>query len=343
MLPKFAVCSSADTPFPGARVMINKPVMKQQLFIFFLIMIWLTESVGKADTSTEAAAMAAFDEGARQFREGEFKVAAASFEEAYRLRPSWKILFNIGQCRAAAKAYGPAMEAFEAYLAEGGDDVPSDKKYNVINEIRTLRELVGYVDIDATEGMTVFLDGERRGAAPLPGPVALSAGVNHQIVVMQGDEPLLDRTIRVNSGNTIRVSATSQSLGASTSNVDEDNPPPPITTAPRTKPLFVAGFVVGGVGIGALAGALATGLSALSISNDLNGKSCTQALCGDDNDRMNNLVLSTNILLGTGGVLFTAGLTMVVVAAVKKKKEREVSALPLWTSDGGGLVLKVRF
>ena len=151
--------------------------------------------------------MAAFDKGTEQFRAGEYKAAATSFEEAYRLRPSWKIRFNIGQCRAAAKMYGRALEAFEAYLSEGGDDVPPEKKYDVINEIRNIRELVGYVDIEAAEGMTVHLDGEERGAAPLPGPVALSAGVNHRVVVILGDETVLDREVRVNSGNTLRVSA----------------------------------------------------------------------------------------------------------------------------------------
>ena len=222
-------------------VVIHHKVMKQQLCILLFLLIGLSGTAGQADSSTDDAAATAFDEGTRQFRDGDYKAAALSFQDAYRLRPAWKILFNIGQCRAAAKAYGPALEAFEAYLSEGGDEVQQDKKYNVISEIRTLRELVGYVDIDATDGMTVFLDGEERGVAPLPGPVALSAGVNHQIVVMQGDETVLDREIRVNSGNTLRLSAISQSRDSSTSNVDEGKPPPPSKAAPRprTRPLFV--------------------------------------------------------------------------------------------------------
>ena len=49
-----------------------------------------------------------------------FKEAADAFRLANHLRRSWKLLYNIGQCEAAAKRYGMALDAFERYVAEGG-------------------------------------------------------------------------------------------------------------------------------------------------------------------------------------------------------------------------------
>ena len=55
-----------------------------------------------------------------------FLEAVRAFRSANEINPSWKIEFNIGQCEAALKRYGLAMEAFEKYLALGGDEVPTD-------------------------------------------------------------------------------------------------------------------------------------------------------------------------------------------------------------------------
>jgi tetratricopeptide (TPR) repeat protein len=66
-------------------------------------------------------AKAAFAGGSRLFDKGDFPAAAEAFREANRLNPSWKLYYNIGRAEAAAERYGLALEAFEQYLAEGGD------------------------------------------------------------------------------------------------------------------------------------------------------------------------------------------------------------------------------
>ena len=68
-------------------------------------------------------AVVAFAEAKRYFMDGQFGKAAMKFREANVLKPSWKLFYNIGQCETAAKHYGLALEAFEQYLARGGDGV----------------------------------------------------------------------------------------------------------------------------------------------------------------------------------------------------------------------------
>ena len=69
----------------------------------------------------EDAAIQAFERGKYHFERSEFDDAAQAFRLADSLRPNWKIRYNLAQSEAAAKRYGLALEAFEAYLAGGGE------------------------------------------------------------------------------------------------------------------------------------------------------------------------------------------------------------------------------
>lgn len=68
-----------------------------------------------------------FQRGEREFDERRFATAAATYREAYELmegHPNQYVqLFNIGQAYAQAGSYEAAIEAYEAYLEEGGDRV----------------------------------------------------------------------------------------------------------------------------------------------------------------------------------------------------------------------------
>jgi tetratricopeptide (TPR) repeat protein len=65
-----------------------------------------------------------FEKGRQLFEAGDYREAAEAFRRANEEQPNWRLLYNIGQCEAAEKNYGLALESLEAYLAHGGDDVP---------------------------------------------------------------------------------------------------------------------------------------------------------------------------------------------------------------------------
>jgi tetratricopeptide (TPR) repeat protein len=150
-------------------------------------------------------AKAQFRNGVKLFEEERYFEAVRAFRHATELNPSWKIDFNIGQCEAALKRYGLAMEAFERYLAVGGDEVPSDRRDFVVAELQRLREMIGNLQILAPDGLTVFIDGEIRGNTPMDAPIRVTAGVEHKIVFMDRDWEMGSRLVTVGSSQTVEV------------------------------------------------------------------------------------------------------------------------------------------
>jgi len=178
--------------------------------ISFSIVLFCHESRAQEDSAAGQARIF-YENGIELYEQGDAQAAAGAFREAYRLRPSWKILFNIGQCEAAAGRYGLAMEAFQQYLVDGRDDIPLERKDYVAAEILRLQALVGELNVEAPEGSTVMVDGVIRGKTPLTGPVIVVAGVDHEVVVIRRDKRLLEQTFKVWASRTHEIKVPEQS------------------------------------------------------------------------------------------------------------------------------------
>ncbi|MDD5305829.1 MAG: tetratricopeptide repeat protein [Deltaproteobacteria bacterium] len=163
--------------------------------------------------STDEKAKAAFHAGVDGFKAERFEEALASFKEANRLKPTWKMLYNIGQCEAALKHYGQAIEAFESYLGQGGDDVPPERRDKVLAELDRMRRMVGGVKVKAPAGTQVLIDGEERGRAPLGSDIAVTAGVEHDIRLVKDGQELLATRQSVRGGSVMEIEAPEPKAG----------------------------------------------------------------------------------------------------------------------------------
>lgn len=162
-----------------------------------------------AGQTNEDQARELFTQGGEQFDQQNYEAALEAFQQADRLNPSWKIAFNIGQCQAALKRYGLAIEAFERYLAEGGDEVPTERRTKVIEELSQFRKMVGGVLVRGEDGAEVVIDGIPRGATPMNQPILVTAGVQHEISLARGGETIktVRETVRGESTLEIDLSA----------------------------------------------------------------------------------------------------------------------------------------
>ena len=251
----------------------------------------------------------AFDDGTELFEQQKFSEAAARFREAYEIRPNWKLLYNIGQCEAAARRYGVALELFESYMAAGGDNIDLERTKELIEEMERLRNLVGFLDFqDLPMGASVTIDGLERGKSPLPGPLAVAAGVDHDVRIVKDEEVNYERALRVHSGQTLIVSlkgdapeeSESASMttsgaanaaeetseqrpetdaGPAASDTGESRPVPSISERPSTnisvlkyptrQPIKAVGWVFFSIGASALITGAATGIMAWSKKKEL--------------------------------------------------------------------------
>jgi hypothetical protein len=73
--------------------------------------------------------------------------------------------------------YPAALEAFETYLAEGGKDIPPDRRRLVEKEIAKLKQRLATIEVVVNvPDADIWLDEERVGTAPLASPLVVSAG-----------------------------------------------------------------------------------------------------------------------------------------------------------------------
>jgi hypothetical protein len=289
-------------------------------------------------------------QGVEAFKEGNYDDASRAFREAQKLRPTWKLNYNIGQCEAAAKRYGLALEAFEAYLVGGGDDVPDERREYVSAEIRRIQPLVGVLEVEAPPGVEVLVDGALRGVLPLAGPLRVAAGP-HAVQFDKEGERLYEQKINVAGGMTSLVT-----LPGEESSVPPEKREPVEEQAAADEvpsgrsPLWGVGWAAFGVGAAVAIGGAITGGLALGKSNDLadscpDKESCPEKY-SDLPEEADRLALATNILLPVGSVLAVTGIVLVIVGRGGGKEKGDRAGLevaPIAGPSLTGLSLGGRF
>ncbi len=323
--------------------------------IIVLVLPILITGTASADEASEKAKVA-FSEGRDLFKASEFKDAADAFRLAYNLSPSWKLLYNIGQSEAAAKRYGLALEAFERYLARGGDDIQGERQKEILDEVDKLRRMVGSVEVIVPGGCLIIIDDVERGHAPLSGSLMISAGVEHRVVVKKVDEILVDRIVLVSGGQKTTIEAKDKPPVEPAPDETEVAPPEVPEEEPVEEPeeagpsdeepskersnLWKAGWAVTAVGGAVLIGGGIVGGAMLSSDSDL-VKKCDDDVCDpqdqDAIDKRDNLALTADILYAVGGAAVIAGVIMVVVGAKNGEKE-DAGDVAFSPSAGPGFV-----
>ena len=279
------------------------------------------------DTKTEEA-KALFEEAKKLYREEKYAEAADTFRKSYETKPTWRLLFNIGQCEAAAKRYDRALETFEAYMAQGGDEIPQDRQREVLEEIKRLRQMVGSLDIRADPGIVILVDDVRRGVTPLSGYLLVVSGVDHVVKAKSGDDVIFERKVRVAGGQTMTVEVT-ESEARDEQAVLETSTEPEEDEEVHSAGLGRAGWITVGVGGAVLAGGVVTGAMALSKNKEIED-ACGGTTCppGEDpsleKDR-DKMALITDILIPAGAVIAATGITLLIIHGVRKKEAGDAS------------------
>ena len=308
-----------------------------------------------------------FREGAALFKKAEYSKAAESFRAAYKMKPNWKILYNIAQSEAASKRHGLALTAFERYLALGGDDVVEARQREVEKEIARLKKMVGYVTVEAPEGAMIIVDDVEYGVAPIAGGIPVAGSVVHIVdVLLPNGEKLPFKKVSLVSGNKVNVSfiekedekedevAPTPASEAETG--DTETPPETMIVEPeeedeglRLGPLALAGWITAGTGAAMLIAASVTGGLAIKENKKIE-KNCPDGCYEpyhDSIEKRDMLAITTDTLLGVGGVAVAAGAGLLIFDYLRNKKEREEAQAflfaPVLSRQVAGASLEVRF
>ena len=338
--------------------------MRCALVFTVLIGCWIFAEFSAASEPSAVDEKARHAEKARQrgiaaFNQGNYVEAADAFREAYRTAPTWKLLYNIGQSNAAAKRFGLALEAFERYLSDAGDDAPPERAQEVREEIESLRTNVGYLAVTAPDGAIIYINDVEIGRAPLSGPVAVNAAQEQTARAELKEGTKHEKVFRVPGRQTVSLDLTpppKQGREPEKGVAPETATPSPIasesTSTPGDNrspkdpmvPLKIAGFVTLGIGAVALIGGAVTGGMSLGINADLKD-SCEENVCYSDQygkmDRMDALALSGTVLLSIGGVTAASGLGLILYRRLKINRSETPTIT--WTLSPTGLAINGRF
>ncbi len=219
-----------------------------------------------ADDGALDQARAHWKQGVKLFDEQDYRAALIEFKRAYQLTPSFAVLYNIAQCEYQLLDYAGALDAFERYVAEGGAQIPPERRTKVDKDLAELRGRVATVTIEvAIPGVEVFVDDALVGTTPLGKPIRLNTGRRQLRATKAGFEPTT-KTIDVAGGD---VTTVEMALVASGATLGEKPAPA------KLSPLMYVGAATAVVGfsVGTVFGVLALGKK-----SDLDG-ACRDKVC----------------------------------------------------------------
>jgi len=137
----------------------------------------------------EEGAKAHFQQGALLYNEGGYPKALVEFKQSYAIKPNWKVRFSIGVTLHAMHRFVEAEKELKGYLAEGGAEIPPDKKAQAEDLLAQLAGVIGSLKVAcAVAGASVYLDDELAGKTPLAAPLRLDVGSYKVKVAMAGYE-----------------------------------------------------------------------------------------------------------------------------------------------------------
>ena len=130
-----------------------------------------------ADDATTAMARARFKEGVEFYDKGEFEQARASFLQAYALKNHPAVLLNLAWSCLKSGHVLEAERNFKKFLAEG-KEITDKQRADANDGLTQSRAKLGHIEIAATPGTEVTVDGEKVGTAPLSEPISVEAGAH---------------------------------------------------------------------------------------------------------------------------------------------------------------------
>jgi len=260
-------------------------------------------------SDAQAQASESFELGMRLMDEQNWAGALAAFQRAYDLAPHYAVLFNIGFCRKQLQRYPEALEAFQRYLAEGGDRIRPEKRAEAEQAIADLRLLLAeVVVVVGVDGAEVLVDERVRGTSPLREPLVLGAG--HHVVAARAAEHRDDRIeFDLAPGERRELRLTLEPLAAAA-------PAPEPEPSPGEEPAAWyhdwLGWTFGGVGlVAAGVGAGFAGAAALQEGDADDEPSIeTQRTMYDE---ASSGRLLGGLLAGVGGALLLTGIVLLAI------------------------------
>ena len=265
-----------------------------------------------------------------------YQDAFRQFQLAYeKSHGSWKVMGNLGLCALKLERDGEALEFYEGYLREGGEEIDPAERSHIEREMLLIKGNMANVEISSSAPNARVSVSRQGSTAPaqiyeLDGKqtaLGLRSGTL-KVVVSHGDSQTLEWEVTVAAGET--VSHLFDFNAKDPAAADTAATPSDEAKNSGMSGLRIAGIVTASVGVGAVIGGAVLG--ALSQSEESKARDeCINDICSTDTegkfDAAKTKATVANILFISGGVLAATGITLVIVGGNKPASAGNESAL----------------
>jgi hypothetical protein len=313
-----------------------------------VIALLLAPRAAYAGDATLAEAL--FQDGKKLMEAHDFAHACPKFKASYDADPATGTLFALASCQEdlgqLATAWTNYMDVAERSKQEGRLDraqAASDQATLLAPRLDKITIRVA-AETAALPGFVVKRNGVPMAAAAWDTPIPVDPGVQEVEATATGKEPF-HQIIKFGPQGDQQVVEI----------VFQDSVPdrilPPVapsgesTSRPPYRPI---GYVVGGVGVAALAAGTVFGLRAKKLDadstkhGDCDASGCDPKGLDLNHDARRAGNVSTAFFIG-GGVFLAAGITLVIVGAPSSSESlASLTLTPSFASDGGSLTLAGR-
>lgn len=301
-----------------------------------LMLLLALAAAGPARAADERALQEArtrFQAGVQLFHEGSLDAALAEFRKAYQLAPTYRVLYNIAQVQAELRDYVEASKSFRQYLAEGGAEVPPDRRAQVEAELQKLERRVSMLEVTTNvKGASILIDDVPVGASPLGAPVYVNAG-SRRITATKPGRVTTARSITVAGGDRIKVHIDLPEVAAAGPAPNPfDSAPAPAVEPPRTR-MWVAMAVTAALGVGTGTFALLTQQKKKDFEAELDRFPNDRETIDRSRRRMALHAAVTDGL--AAATLVSAGITIYFAVSGSSEPAREQARIRLLPSLGG--------
>jgi hypothetical protein len=129
----------------------------------------------------------------------------AEFRKAYQISPSYRVLYNIAQTQYALHDFVSAYRSLKQYVAEGGTEIPADRRAQVDDMSAKLAERIARLQISTdADGADIRIDDVSAGKSPLEESILVNVGT-HKVSVLKVGSPEAVRVITVAGKEILKV------------------------------------------------------------------------------------------------------------------------------------------
>jgi len=319
-----------------------RSTVKQTAFLVIVLGALAAPQAAQAGEKEEARKH--YDRALELADDGQPEGAIVEFRRSYDLTHHFAVLYNIGQVYVSLARPVEAVDAYERYLADGGEKIAAARRADVEKEIARQKARIATLEIRGLpEGAVVRLDGKEIAKAPIAAPVRVGVGTHAIAASAEGYEPAeTEVTVAGEDRRVVELALAKHAVETPPPTPVApvvQTPPPvapvappvvapmvsepvvsatvePVTSKQRVSNLRIAGIASSTAGVaGMVAGAVCWGLGksrhddAMNNVNQNYGKA--QSLQSDAQD----YVTAGNAVFIAGGVLAALGTVLYFVGA----------------------------